>query len=65
MIKKQVLFFSMNLKECKDYFKESDLPSYVASQVFDWVYKKNCFDFSYMKNISKLNQKKIKRNSST
>jgi len=40
-------------KELKDHFKERGIKPFRAQQIFDWIYKKHCFDFNRMLNLSK------------
>lgn len=45
--------FGYTLEELEVFLVEMGFKKYNASQVFDWIYKKNIFDFSLMSNISK------------
>ena len=45
--------FGYTLEELEVFLVEMGFKKYNASQVFNWVYKKNIFDFSLMSNISK------------
>lgn len=40
------------LADLERYFTDIDEKKYVASQLFDWIYKKNIYDFSKMTNLS-------------
>lgn len=45
--------FDYTLEELEVFLVEMGFKKYNASQIFDWIYKKNIFDFSLMSNISK------------
>ncbi len=45
--------FDYTLEELEIFLVEMGFKKYNASQIFDWIYKKNIFDFSLMSNISK------------
>ena len=50
--------------ELKGYLTKFNIPTYRAEQLFDWVYKKNVFDFAQMSNIPKDFKNKIPQNDS-
>ena len=43
---------SLSLKELISFFELKNYPSYRAMQVYDWLWKKSCFSFEKMTNIS-------------
>lgn len=43
---------SLSLKELISFFELKKYPSYRAMQVYDWLWKKSCFSFEKMTNIS-------------
>ena len=43
---------SLSLKELISFFESKNYPSYRAMQVYDWLWKKSCFSFEKMTNIS-------------
>lgn len=47
--------YSLTLNEMKSEFEKLGLKSYVANQVYDWIYNKLIEDFNLMSNISKSN----------
>lgn len=55
-------FFDLNPESLKAACTELDLPSYVASQLLDWVYAKGVTDPEAMSNISKANRRLIAEN---
>ena len=48
---KNILDFT--LEELKEWMKENGENAFRAKQIFDWIYKKEVFNFEEMKNISK------------
>jgi len=44
---------NLTLESLKELLQKKDYPSYCASQVFRWIYKKRAEDFEQMTNISK------------
>jgi 23S rRNA (adenine2503-C2)-methyltransferase len=58
-MKKKEYFYSLNKKTLKDLLNKHGFQGYIASQLFDWVYKKHVIDPEKMMNISKDNRKKI------
>lgn len=48
---KNILDFT--LEELKEWMKENGESAFRAKQIFDWIYKKEVFNFEEMKNISK------------
>ena len=52
----------MNLYELKKLFKEKDIKEYRAGQIFEWIYKKNVYDFEKMTNLSKEFREWLKNN---
>lgn len=50
------------LKELQEIFRENGLKEFLATQVFDWIYKKRIIDFDQMSNISKVNKEFLKNN---
>jgi 23S rRNA (adenine2503-C2)-methyltransferase len=57
-VKKNIL--GLSLVELKKGFVRLGLKPFVAAQVYNWVFKKNCTDISSMGNISKDNKEKIR-----
>lgn len=49
-----------SLRDLEVLLKEKKFPSYCASQIFKWVYKKGVEDFSLMTDISSANRKRLK-----
>ena len=43
---------SLSLKELISFFELNNYPAYKANQVYDWLWKKSCFSFEKMTNIS-------------
>ena len=52
-MKKNIFNYSRNMLE--DYFKEIGQKSYKATQVFEWLYQKNIYDFNLFSNIKQDN----------
>ncbi len=48
------------LSELSEYFESHNIKKYLATQLFDWIYKKRVFDLDSMNNISKINKEFIK-----
>ncbi len=48
----KIQLIGKTLQELKVLLEESGLPSYRGEQVFDWIYKRENFDFSEMTNLS-------------
>ena len=46
-------FFDFTLEGLQKYLVEIGAKKFNAQQIYDWVYKKNCFDFNQMSNIAK------------
>ncbi len=44
---------TLTLNELKDFFKEKDMPTFRAKQVYEWLWKKSVFSFEEMRNVSK------------
>ena len=44
---------SLSLEELTTFFEQNNFPSYRARQVYDWLWKKSCFSFESMTNLSK------------
>ena len=44
---------TLTLAELKDFFKEKDMPTFRAKQVYEWLWKKSVFSFEEMRNVSK------------
>ena len=44
---------TLTLDELKDFFKEKDMPTFRAKQVYEWLWKKSVFSFEEMRNVSK------------
>ena len=44
---------TLTLDELKDFFKEKDMPTFRAKQVYEWLWKKSVFSFEEMHNVSK------------
>ena len=44
---------SLSLEELTTFFEQNNFPSYRARQVYDWLWKKSCFSFERMTNLSK------------
>ncbi len=49
-------FYNFDLNQLEKYLVDHQLKSYVAKQLFNWVYKKNVTDFNQMSNVGKANQ---------
>src|SRR6056300_237101 len=45
--------YSFNLKELESYLVDNGFSKFNADQIFQWVYKKFCFDPALWSNISK------------
>ena len=43
----------LTLDELKGFFKENDMPTFRAKQVYEWLWKKSVSSFEEMRNISK------------
>lgn len=50
-----------SIKDLERYIESINEKKYIAAQVFDWIYKKNIFDFSLMTNLSKELRNKLKQ----
>lgn len=50
-----------SIKDLERYIESINGRKYIAAQVFDWIYKKNIFDFSLMTNLSKELRNKLKQ----
>ena len=44
---------TLTLDELKDFFKEKEMPTFRAKQVYEWLWKKSVFSFEEMRNVSK------------
>ena len=44
---------TLTLDELKDFFKEKDMPTFRAKQVYEWLWKKSVSSFEEMRNVSK------------
>lgn len=55
----QINILNCTLQELKLNLQKIKLEPFLAAQIFDWVYKKQKFEFTEMKNISVLNQAKL------
>ena len=53
--------FDCSLEDLERYFVEINEKKYVASQLFNWIYKKIVFDFSKMTNLSNDLRSKLSR----
>ena len=58
MIKKHY-FYDFTLESCKAWMNNQGFPTYLAPQLFDWVYKKHITNLDQMTNISKSNRHKL------
>ena len=52
----KINIFDLNLNEFQSRLKRLKIESYVATQVFEWIYKKRCLKLSKFTNISKKNR---------
>ena len=43
----------LTLDELEDFFKENDMPTFRAKQVYEWLWKKSVSSFDEMRNVSK------------
>lgn len=55
-----ISIYSLTLKELKEIFLKNNIKSYVADQIYDWVFCKNVKSFDSCTNISKDNINKLK-----
>ena len=44
---------TLTLEELMDFFKENDMPTFRAKQVYEWLWKKSVSSFEEMRNVSK------------
>ena len=44
---------TLTLGELKDFFKENNMPTFRAKQVYEWLWKKSVSSFEEMRNVSK------------
>tara|TARA_B100001057_G_scaffold467587_1_gene525882 strand:- start:1615 stop:2664 length:1050 start_codon:yes stop_codon:yes gene_type:complete len=44
---------ALSLDKLKDFFKENDIPTFRAKQVYEWLWKKSVSSFEEMRNVSK------------
>lgn len=44
---------TLTLDELKGFFKENDMPTFRAKQVYEWLWKKSVSSFAEMRNVSK------------
>ena len=44
---------TLNLDELKGFFKENNMPTFRAKQVYEWLWKKSVSSFDEMRNVSK------------
>lgn len=51
----KISIYSLTLEELKDLLKQYNIKSYVAEQIYHWIYKNNIESFNDMTNISKAN----------
>ena len=51
-----------NIEELENWMKANNENKFRASQIMDWIYKKNQYDFNCMTNISKNIIEKLKEN---
>ncbi len=51
----KISIYSLTLEELKTKLKENEIKSYVAEQIYDWIYKNHVDSFDKMTNISKKN----------
>lgn len=49
----KINFFNLSLEELQELLVSIGAKKFNAQQIYDWVYKKNCYDFSQMSNIAK------------
>lgn len=54
--------YNLNLTQLEEWLKNNNLKSFVAKQIFEWIYKKGVTDFDLMSNISKVAKEKLKEN---
>lgn len=59
LVKNNHSLLGLSLKALKALMAELELPSYVASQIADWMYHKHVSDIGLMKNLSKETRAKI------
>lgn len=52
-------FLALSFEEFQAWMVENKIPKFRAQQVFEWVYKKGCLDFSKMSNLAKDLQVKL------
>jgi 23S rRNA (adenine2503-C2)-methyltransferase len=52
-------FLSLTFEEFQTWLIENKIPKFRTDQIFQWVYKKGCLDFSKMSNLSKDLQSKL------
>lgn len=54
--------YDYNLKNLELWLEQNNLKSYVAKQIFEWIYKKNKTSFDDMSNVSKKAKELLKEN---
>ena len=57
-----ISIYSLTLQELKDNLIANGFKSYVAEQIYDWIYKKDVDDFEKMTNLSKQTISFLKQN---
>ena len=53
IVKQKIDIRSLSLETLQQHFIQMDEKSFRAKQVYEWLWKKSCFSFSQMSNISK------------
>lgn len=56
----KISIYSLTLDELKETIKQHNMKSFVADQIYDWLYKNNVNSFDEMTNISKANIETLK-----
>ena len=54
--------YNLTLQQLEEWLIANNLKSYVAKQIFEWIYKKWVKDFDEMSNIAKVTKDKLKQN---
>jgi 23S rRNA (adenine2503-C2)-methyltransferase len=61
-VKEKIDIRSLNLESLHKHFSEMNEKSFRAKQVYEWLWKKSCFSFDEMSNISKELRTKLEEN---
>jgi len=61
-VKEKIDIRSLSLESLRKHFSDMNEKSFRAKQVYEWLWKKSCFSFDEMSNISKELRTKLEEN---